>query len=148
MKLEQYEYLVSDSYLEYEFVSDGPKNKIRKIVSYSPYNSNGITYFNLALGDWNEETGTIDDLAVSDNKDTLKILATIAAIVLKFTEHFPDMPVYVSGSTPSRTRLYQMSISAYWEEIEPIIFVYGYKDEKWELFRKNVNYDAFLAKRK
>jgi len=49
-----------------------PNGKIRKVVRYSPQNANGITYFNLGFGDLNEETGKIDDLATSNNKEEIK----------------------------------------------------------------------------
>ena len=148
MNIERYDYIVNDLFVDYEFVSDGPNNKITKVVSYRPYNANGITYFNLGFGDLDEETGNINDLSTSNNKDTEKILATLAATVMEFTEHFPDMMVHAKGSTASRTRLYQMAIAANWVEIEPIINVYGYKNNKWSPFEKNVNYESFLVKRK
>jgi hypothetical protein len=53
MNLKKYKYSVSDSYLNFEFDSDGPKGRIRKIVRYSPQNAGGITYFNLGFGDLN-----------------------------------------------------------------------------------------------
>lgn len=90
-----------------------------------PKNANGITYFNLGFSDVNPTTGTIDDLSKSNNNDKDKILATIASIVLEFMAHFPDMMVCAQGGTPSKTRLYQMGISANWSEIHPIMNVYG-----------------------
>jgi hypothetical protein len=149
MKLKKYKYAASETYLDFEFDSEGPKGKIRKIVRYSPQNADSITYFNLAFGDLNQKTGKIDDLAKTNNQDREKILATIAATVLEFTGHFPDVMVYAKGSTPSRTRLYQIGISANWNEIDTLLYVYGYHQDKgWQLFRKNVNYQAFLIKRK
>jgi hypothetical protein len=149
MNLKKYGYSVSDSYLNFEFDSDGPKGRIRKIVRYSPQNAGGITYFNLGFGDLNQKTGKIDDLAITINQDREKILATIAATVLEFTQHFPDAIVHAKGSTPSRTRLYQMGISANLNEIDPLLYVYGYEKNKgWQSFHKKVNYQAFLVKRK
>lgn len=63
--------------------------KIKKVVRYSLQNANGISYFNLGFGDLNKEAGTIDDLAISDNNDRDKILATVSATVLEFTKRFP-----------------------------------------------------------
>src|ERR1035437_4795674 len=140
MNIERYEFVIGESLIDFEFESDGPKGKIKKIVSFSPYNSDGITYFNLAFGDIIEETGKLNDIAISDNKDTLKIIATIAATVLEFTQQFPDIIVYAKGSTPARTRLYQMGISGNWSEIEPLMQVFGFVNGKWEIFKKNVNY--------
>jgi hypothetical protein len=149
MNQKKYKISASDTYLDFEFDSEGPKGKIKKIVRYSPQNANGITYFNLGFGDLNLKTGKIDDLIISDNQDREKILATVAATVLEFTQHFPDVMIYAKGSTPSRTRLYQIGISANWEEIEPLLYVYGFEEDMgWRPFRKNVNYRAFLVKRK
>ncbi len=148
MHVERYNYAVNEMLLDYAFESDGPKGKIKKLVTFVPQNAEGITYFNLGFGDLDTETGKINDLAISDNKDTEKILATIAATVLEFTRHFPDIMVYAKGSTPSRTRLYQMGISGNWKEIEPLLTVFGFKNGKWQPFEKNINYQAFLALRK
>jgi hypothetical protein len=108
----KYDFQTNDSFLDYEFESDGPNGKIKKIVRFSPRNADGFTYFNLGFGDWNEAENRIDDLSTTNNGDTEKVLATVAAAVLLFTEAYPDMPVYAHGSTPGRTRLYQMGISA------------------------------------
>jgi hypothetical protein len=149
MNLDTYQFSASDTFLDFEFESNGPKGKVRKIVRYSPQNAGGITYFNLGFGDLNSKTGKIDDLAITNNQDRTKILATVAATVLEFTQHFPDVMVYAKGSTPARTRLYQIGISSNWIEIEPILDVFGYEQGNgWQPFRKNVNYQAFLVKRK
>jgi len=77
MNLKKYKYQASETYLDFEFVSDGPNGKIRKIV------------------------------------------------------------------------LYQIGISSNWNEIDPLLYVYGYEQDKgWQPFRKNVNYQAFLVKHK
>ena len=46
MNLNGYTYVISDTHLDFEFESEGPKGKIKKIVRYSPQNAAGITYFN------------------------------------------------------------------------------------------------------
>ncbi|MFP5080869.1 DUF6934 family protein [Pedobacter sp. JCM 36344] len=148
MNIEQYQFYTNDNFLDFEFESDGPNGRIKKVVRFSPNNSNGITYFNLGFGDLNIETGQIDDLSKSNNNDRDKILATVAATVLVFTDHFPDVMVYAQGSTPSRTRLYQMGITTNWEEINPLLDVYGFTKGKWELFEKDTSYEAFLVIRK
>lgn len=148
MNFERYDFLMNENLLDFEFESLGPKGKIIKIVRFSPQNTRGIAYFNLGLGDLVPGTGRIDDRSISDNKDRDKILATIAAIVLTFMQYFPDALVYAKGSTPSRTRLYQMAILANWKEIEPWLEIYGFVDEGWQKISRNVNYVAFLALRK
>lgn len=148
MNLSKYEYSTDESLLDYEFDSEGPNGKIRKVVRYSPQNANGITYFNLAFGDFNKVTGRIDDLTISNNQDRDKILATVASTVLAFTEYFPDAMVFATGSTLARTRLYQMGIGANWEQIESVLEVFGFVKGNWESFARNINYEAFIVKRK
>ena len=149
MNLKCYRYYTSETSLDFEFDSEGPKGRIRKVVSYSPQYAGSIRYFNLGFGDLNKATGKIDDLAVTDNQDREKVLATVAATVLEFTRQFPDAMVYATGSTPARTRLYQMGISANLPQVAPLLYVYGYEQNKgWEPYQKNVRYDAFLVKRK
>ncbi|SRR5258706_15751186 len=148
MNIRGYDYKTNEGFLDYEFYSEGPKGKIKKIVRYTPRNAGGVTYFNLGFGDWNKAKTKIDDLAISNNEDKDRILATVAATVLEFTMHFPDVWVYAQGSTKGRTRLYQMGIAANWNMIEPILLVYGFSNGKWQPFRKAVNYDAFITIRK
>lgn len=148
MNLEQYPIRTNASYLDFEFDSEGPNGTIRKVVRFSPQNSNKITYFNLGFGDLDLKTGAINDLSKSNNNDREKILATVAATVLVFTKHFPDVMVYAQGSTPARTRLYQMGIAANWVEIGNLLQVYGFTQGKWFEFQSDTNYDAFLVIRK
>ena len=148
MNLNRYPFSTNETFLDFEFESYGPNGLIKKIVRYSPQNANGITYFNLAFGDWNEKKGAIDDSVISNNNDKEKILATVAATVLEFTKHFPDVMVYAKGSNTARTRLYQIGISTNWAAIEPLLMVYGFYNDNWEPFRKSINYVAFLARRK
>ena len=87
----QYSFQTNESYLDFEFESNGPKGSIRKVVRYSPRNVDGMTYFNLGFGDWNESEARIDDVSTTNNQDTQKVLATVAATVLDFTAAYPDM---------------------------------------------------------
>ena len=148
MNQEKYIYATNEDLLNYVFDSIGPKGKIKKIIRFTARNASGTTYFNLGFGDFNAETGKIDDLVITDNKDRDKILATIASAVLDFTKLFPDIMVYAKGSTDARTRLYQMGIAANLEEIQSLLTVYGFTNNTWSEFEKNINYDAFLVLRK
>jgi hypothetical protein len=75
-------------------------------------------------------------------------LPTVVAAVYAFTDYYPDSFVYATGSTKSRTRLYRMGITKYLKEITKDFYVYGLHNEEWESFEKEIEYDAFLAKRK
>jgi hypothetical protein len=85
---------------------------------------------------------------VSNNDDKNKVLATVASTIVSFTTGRDKCVVYAEGSTPARTRLYQMGINSNWEAINKLFFVQGrYKDE-WEWFRNDRNYSAFSVMRK
>lgn len=149
MDLRGYDINMSEQLWSYEFYSVGPKGRIKKLVQYRPFNIDGRECFNLGFGDWDDETKLFDDLIITDNKDSLKVLVTVAQTVLVFTNSFPNALVHVKGSTPSRTRLYQIGITKNWIEISQLFNVFGYTDDnKWQLFLKNVNYNAFMVYRK
>src|SRR5690606_6993864 len=98
--------------------------------------------YNLGFGDWVDETGDVDDLAVSNNNDRKKVLSTEA--VLAFTRKHKNAFIVAKGSTPSRTRLYQMGIAEFYDDIESLFHVSGRIGNQWLTFEKGKNYDAFL----
>jgi hypothetical protein len=144
MNSEKYPIEVGRDFLTYSFSSRGPNGIIKKVIVFEPMDSEGI-YYNLAFGDWDEKNQVINDKAISNNNDTLKILNTVAFTILDFLENNRDAKLYVEGSTRSRTRLYQINILSFWSEISVKITVLGYYKGSWETFRQLTNYDAFLA---
>ena len=94
-----------------------------------------------------ERTGNISDLVATNNADTEKVLATIAIIADDFIKKYPTAIISIKGSTKSRTRLYQINIAKYLEEINKTFQIQGYINGEWELFRKDINYEAFAALR-
>lgn len=148
MHLASYPYIIRDNSLDFEFTSVGPRGKIKKVIRFSPFHSDDRIFFNLGLGDYDPVTGKIDYHVRTDNKDREKVLATVAACVLRFTEIFPTAVVYAIGATPARSRLYQMAILANWDDICVYLHIYGRRPpRKWERFRPNIAYEAFLASR-
>lgn len=150
MNLDRYIFEVSPDHSEYEFYSHGPKGRIKKFARFDPFETDdGQRLINLAFGDWNEQTRSIDDEIASNNGDADKILATVAFIVLDFTNRYPGTVIYAGGSTGARTRKYQMSISRYYEDISNLFHVFGItKDNNIQHFTKNINYVGFLVRRK
>lgn len=128
---------------QYEFFSEGPKGRIRKMIHFQSIDSVNNLY-NLAFGDWNEEDGTIDDSVKSNNGDRQKILVTVAQTVFNFMELNPTVTILAQGSTDSRTRIYQMGIAAFWNEINKYFSISGYINDHWESFTEGRNYEAFL----
>lgn len=104
--------------------------------------------YNLGFGDFNEDLSEVDDLSVSNNQDTKKVLATVAQTVIDFAKEHPKAIIVARGSTASRTRLYQMGISQFWHEIERLFFVKGFRNNEWHLYEKGKNFEAFFIVKK
>jgi hypothetical protein len=132
----------------YWFYSEGPRGRIRKIVKFQRTPELGGNVFNLAFGDFEESTGRMDDQTVSNNSDHLKVLHTVAKVVLEFINFWPNAIIWVKGSTSSRTRLYQMGISSFWIEITREFEVYGKTGQDWMPFKRGANYKEFLVFKK
>ena len=150
MAQDHYEFRVAGDYFYYPFTSDGIKGPVKKLVEFTPMSTtNNVPLFNLVFGDYDEATGKLDDISVTDNKDTLKVLSTVAHIVSDFTERYPNVAIYAKGSTDSRSRLYQMAINKHWEEINAVYDVYGEVQGKVFIrFIAGINFTAFVAMRK
>ena len=146
MKLPRYELKAEKSLMVFEFTSEGAKGKIQKLIKFSETSLKG--FYNLAFGDKDIVTGNIDDTVVSDNGDTEQVLATVVSAVYSFTELENDAWVYATGSTKSRTRLYRMGINKYYDEVRKDFNVFGLKDGEWEEFKNEIEYTAFIVKRK
>lgn len=138
----------SEQFLKvFEFTSEGIKGSIKKMVQFSETGTENV--YNLAFGDYDEETKSINDLSVTNNGDSLKVLATIASTVYAFTEKYPNAWVVATGSTNVRTRLYRMGITNNLVEIKEDFDIYAFTIVgKWEEFIVGEYYEAFLITRK
>ena len=146
MKLPKYELTTEKSLNVYEFLSEGSKGKIPKLIKFSETTLKG--FFNLAFGDKNIETGEIDDKVVSNNGDSEQVLATVVSAVFAFTDLNKNAWVYATGSNKARTRLYRMGVNKYLDEVEQDFWVFGMLNGEWEKFEKETDYTAFVVRRK
>lgn len=146
MKLPRYELKAEQSLMVYEFTSEGPKGQIPKLIKFSETTLKG--FYNLAFGDKNLQTGDIDDTVVSNNGDSEQVLATVVSAVYSFTNVEKEAWVYATGSTKSRTRLYRMGITKYFNEVNQDFLIYGLRNGEWEYFEKEVDYTAFVVRRR
>lgn len=128
--------------LTFEFDSVSTEKTIRKLVEYNLIDEE-ILLYNLALLDV-LPNGIISDLSVSNNKDMPMVLSTVFQSVVYFFEKRPQARIYIQGSTLSRTRLYQMAIAKYLEEIEQKYSISGYINKRIETFERGKNYDSFI----
>lgn len=130
----------------FRFVSEGPNGKIAKLIRFDKMEIEHL--YNLAFGDQQSASDQLDDQSVSNNGDTQKVLATVARAVEIFTIKHPSSWIYATGSTRSRTRLYQMGINRFLPYILEDFVVLGLTEGGWKKFQQGVLYDAFLVKRK
>jgi hypothetical protein len=145
LQLPFYSSYATKSQFEYEFESIGPKGTIKKIARFRLEEGN---VYSFGFGDLDEATGDVSDIVVSNNQDRDKVLATLAHIIYHFTGNMSNALIFIQGSTPARTRLYQQGINKFKLQLEPEFEIIGYQNYKWETFTTGKNYEAFLGWRK
>ena len=146
MKLDRYELKSDELFTTFDFLSEGSKGKIEKVVQFTLIYQDNL--YNLAFGDRNYLTGQIDDKVVTDNGDSEKVLASVVAAVYSFCEKTPDALIYATGSTAARTRLYRMGINKYYDIVKEDFMIFGQTESEWEQYEKGKNYEAFVVQRK
>jgi hypothetical protein len=75
-------------------------------------------------------------------------LTTVVATIYAFTDKYPDAWIYATGSTKAKTRLYRMGVTKFLSEVTTDFEVLGERNDNWETFRKNIEYEGFLDRRK
>jgi hypothetical protein len=146
MKVEKYQLKSENNLTTFEFISEGPKGLIRKKIQFQSTRTPNL--YNLAFGDTNPETGEIDDLVVSNNADSEKVLATIVSAVYAFFDKHPGAYVYATGSSDARTRLYRIGITKFYGQMIEDFYLYGQVEDEFYEFETGTEYKGFLAQRK
>ena len=146
MELPKYQISTNEDQTVFKFVSDGPNDKIIKIVLYQPMNEPDL--YNLALGDLDSKTREIDFDIRTNNGDRDMILATITETVYAFLYSRPTYSIHFKGSDSVRTRLYQMAISNYFDKLSEDFEIQGKLENELLRFKKGVNFDAFIIQLK
>jgi hypothetical protein len=98
------------------------------------------------FGDKYPLTGDINDLAVTNNGDTEKVLVPHLRdyrCCIYFFDNYPDVYVYATGSTKARTRLYSIGITQFYEEMKKDFYLYGQVGDNYPDFELGKNYDGF-----
>ena len=146
MQIPKYHLKAESKFTRFEFVSEGNKGAIRKLIEFQATSDEDV--YNLAFGDKDLSTGDLNDLAVTNNGDTEKVLATVVAALYVFFDNYPAAYVYATGSTKARTRLYRMGITKFYEEMNNDFYLYGQVGDDYPEFETGKEYDGFLAQRK
>jgi len=140
VELEVYKFTWSDDRLECYFDSVGPKGVIPMIVKFEEL---AETTFNLWF-----KVRNGSEAALPGNGDGDIILKTVGKIASEFIVRFPRSFIYFQGRTRSLNRLYRIYLSRYHAQITLMLDLYGYKDEKWERYRKNTEYESYSGTRR
>ena len=146
MKIDRYPVLIGETSMVFEFVSEGIRGSISKLVIYSETHLHN--FYNLGFGDKDEATGQIDDEVITNNGDSEKVLATVTSTFYIFMEQYPDAMVFAKGSTEARTQLYRMGISNNFADIQKDFAVDRLVENGWQPFEKQREYRAFLVTKK
>lgn len=145
LQLPFYTFYTNKSQFIYEFESTGPKDTIKKIARFRLQEGN---VYNFGFDDLDEVTGEISDTVVADNQDRDKVLATLGHIIYHFTGNMSTAIIFIQGSTPARTQLYQQGINKFNLQLRSEFEIIGYQNYQWEAFTTGKNYEAFLGWRK
>lgn len=108
----------------------------------------GKTY-NLGLAD--VENGKLNFRELTFSDDSWKVFSTVAAIVVQFTEFYPDAWILIRAADGKRLKLYNLIFQRRINQIETIFEVFGFLDYKADIsepFRLGTKYEAFIVKRK
>lgn len=135
-----YDFTIHNEALRFEFDSVGKQviPKVIVLLSTDLPNIYSLTLANL-LPD-----GSLDDTTVSDNGDMKKILATVLQCVTVFLNDHPTSLVAFSGSSVSRTRLYQIAIARELQQAIERFNIWGLTQDAVEPFERNKSYEGFL----
>lgn len=129
----------------FRFQSIGKRGVLDKVVEFIQI---APDIHNLALLDYDPITNEFSDISVTDNGDMPEVIATVITIIRSFLSSNSNQKVYFEGSTPARTRLYQIAISQVFDPGESDLSIEGYKDGQWVGFEPNIRFEGFLVKKK
>lgn len=92
---------IQEQAIKYFFISSG-STEIVKAVEYRYVQDFGqYPLFNLGFGDYDLQTDTTSDLAISNNGDTYTVFHTVLSTVPRFFEANPHAVMMVQGSDSS-----------------------------------------------
>ncbi|WP_342088350.1 DUF6934 family protein [Dyadobacter sp. OTU695] len=142
---EAYPFVLNEGKTHYHFQSIGKRGVFEKAIEFSPLNDN---VYNLALLDFNPETGEYSDDTITDNGDMREVLATVLKIALQFLAQNPYQTVFIQGNSDSKTRLYQIALGKLFPDVHVFLLIKGYKNGQWSDFEPNGSFESFLIERK
>lgn len=119
VSVEKYDLISGENLTTFEFISEGSKGKIDKIIQFS--SANYLNVYNLGFGDKDLITGEIDDKVVSNNGDSEKVLGTVVESLYIFTDKNPEALVYAIGSTKPEHDCIKLELQNLLKKQQPIL---------------------------
>lgn len=146
MKHERYKYSAENELMYFEFISTGPKGQVKKIIEFSETNVKDV--YNLAFGDFDEQTQRISDRVVTNNGDSLKYLLQslprcMRSLPSGLRHGFLQREVPRCGQD-----CIEWGLTNNLSEISKDFHLYGLQEDQWVDFLLGEDYKAFLVKRK
>ena len=135
-----YDFRILENAARFEFESVG-KHTVRKVVLYLETSLSGV--YNLVLADL-LDNGELDVTTITNNNDRDTVLSTVTQTLFVFFKENPSAKVVFTGSTPARTRLYQIALMQELPRAIRYFEVQGFTNGRWELFQPNRSYDGFV----
>lgn len=134
-----YQYIFDNSGRIFSFSSTGGR-EMDKVVLFIPTAYSDC--YSITLGDLQID-GSIDVNERGGSYNAEFVLSTVAKVIAFFLSDFPGAEVIIEGSTPARTRLYQIAISREMDDLGRYFDVYGVDGDTVEIFRKGRMYRSF-----
>lgn len=128
----------------FRFQSVGKRGVFEKVIFFTPLSDD---VYNLSLVDYDLLSDTYDDMSVTDNGDMPELLVTVISTIHQFLGSRPGKKIYFEGSTPARTRLYQIAISKIYDPTQSDLIISGLLDGEWLIFERNTNFGGFLIEK-
>ncbi len=136
-----YNFTIGADALRFTFISEGPR-PVEKVVLYT--DTDWPDFYILSLADL-EPDGELNYLSARNNGDLERIMATVAQTLLAFFAHYPAAQVAFAGSTPSRTRLYQIVLARELQAASDKFVISGLLNEAIVPFVTNQTCDGFVV---
>jgi hypothetical protein len=127
----------------FTFKSISEEKTIVKVVQFSHVKDN---LYNLGLADY--EKGKLQFTELSNNQDMIRVLGTVAAIVRRFTEIYPEREILIRGEN-RRMQLYNLVFQRRYMEIEKEFQIWGYTDDdEWQPYDPQKVFESLKIRRK
>lgn len=122
------------------YFASSADGKIDKVLLFKHLDDPEV--FEITLGNLRTD-GSIDVDGSGDHGDAALVLSTVAKAIEFFLSDHPEAEIFIEGTTPGRTRLYQMAIVRELDDLGRYFDVSGFTGSREEFFQSGRNYQSF-----